>query len=59
MGSKGLFITKAKMSDMARKKCEENGILSFSFEDAANGILLPEKALHLLLNNELFNINTK
>lgn len=58
-GSKGLFITEAKMSDIARKKCEENGILSFSFKDAEQWNLSPEKALQLLLDNELFNINTK
>lgn len=57
-GSKGLFVTEAKMSDMAKKKCEENGILSFSFQDVEQ-YLSPEKALQLLLDNELFNINTK
>lgn len=59
MGSKGLFVTNAKMSDVARTKCMENSILSFSFADAENWNLQPEKALALLLDNELFNINTK
>lgn len=59
MGSKGLFVTDAKMSDVARAKCMENSILSFSFADAENWNLQPEKALALLLDNELFNINTK
>lgn len=58
MGSKALFVTDAKMSDIARKKCEENGIIAFSLQDPHLGIS-PEKALHLLLNSELFNINTK
>lgn len=58
-GSKGLFVTKEKMSDMARAKCAENSILSFSFKDAENWNLKPEKALALLLDNELFNINIK
>ena len=58
-GSKGLFVTLAKMSDIARKKCEENNILSFSMEDAARWHIAPEKALSMLLDNELFNINTK
>lgn len=57
-GSKGLFVTEAKMSEIARKKCEENGILFFSFDDVHCN-LSPEKALFLLLNSELFNINTK
>lgn len=57
-GSKGLFVTEAKMSEIARKKCEENGILFFSFDDV-QCYLSPEKALFLLLNSELFNINTK
>ena len=59
MGSKGLFVTDAKMSDVARAKCMENSILSFSFADAENWNLQPEKALALLLDNELFNINTQ
>lgn len=58
-GSKGLFVTKEKMSDVARAKCAENAILSFSFKDAENWNLQPEKALALLLDNELSNINTK
>ena len=58
-GSKGLFVTKEKLSDVARAKCIENAILSFSFKDAENWNLQPEKALALLLDNELFNINAK
>lgn len=59
MGSKGLFVTKEKFSDSAREKCAENAILSFSFVDAENWNLELGKALTLLLDNELFNINTK
>ncbi|WP_195438541.1 Card1-like endonuclease domain-containing protein [Parabacteroides goldsteinii] len=59
MGSKGLFVTEAKMDDVARAKCMENAILSFSFADVENGNLQSEKALALLLDHELFNINTK
>lgn len=55
MGSKGLFVTDAKMSDVAEKKCEENGVLSFSFSNS----LSPERDLSFLLNCELSNINTK
>lgn len=55
MGSKGLFVTDAKMSEVANKKCEENGVLSFSFSNS----LLPERELFFLLDYELSNINTK
>ena len=58
MGSKGLFVTYAKMSEVANKKCEENGLLSFALQDEHFG-MTNEKALFFLLNNELFNINTK
>lgn len=58
-GSKGLFVTEAKMSEIVRKKCEENGILVFSFADAEKFYLKPEQALHMLLDNEWLNINTK
>lgn len=58
MGSKGLFITMAKMNAMARQKCRENGLLCFSLGDDHNG-LPAEEALFALLNREIFNINTK
>lgn len=58
MGSKGLFVTDAKMADVAKAKCVEHGILSFSLQDSHLG-LSEENALHLLLESELFNINTK
>lgn len=58
MGSKGVFVTDAKMTDIAKAKCEEHGILSFSLQDSHLG-LTEEKALQFLLESELFNINTK
>lgn len=58
MGSKALFVTNAKMSDKASEKCIDNGILTFSLQEEHLG-LEPEKALALLLDSELFNINTK
>lgn len=58
MGSKGLFVTEAKMTDIAKQKCEEHGILTFSLKNIPSDIC-PQKALHRLLENELFNINTK
>ena len=57
-GSKGLFVTDARMTDVAREKCEEHGLLSFSLQDDHLG-MSHEKALALLLDSELFNINTK
>lgn len=58
MGSKGLFVTDAKMTEVAKAKCEEHGILSFSLQDSHLGFT-EEKSLQLLLESELFNINTK
>lgn len=58
-GSKGLFVTDAKMSDTAIEKCKENDIIHFSLEDGKQWGLSSEKALQLLLDNELLNINTK
>lgn len=57
-GSKGLFVTDAKMTDMAKQKCNENGILTFSLQDEHLG-MSNEQALILLLESELFNINAK
>lgn len=57
MGSKGLFITDAKMTDIAKAKCEEHGILTFSLQDDHLGMSI-EKALYLLLDIQLYNINT-
>lgn len=57
-GSKGIFITEAKMSDIAKEKCSEHDLLTFSLNEDHLG-LSNEKALALLLDSELFNINTK
>lgn len=58
-GSKGLFVTDAKMSATAIEKCNDNDIIHFSLEDGKQWGLSSEKALKLLLDNELLNINTK
>lgn len=58
MGSKAIFVTDSKMSAKAKEKCEDNGILTFSLHDEHLGID-PVKALSMLLDSELFNINTK
>ena len=57
MGSKGLFITDAVMKDNAVQKCEENSILHFSLQQP---LLVPaDKALSILLDSELYNINAR
>ena len=58
LGSKGLFVTDAPMEDMAKTKCEEHGILTFSLQEQHLGMSM-EKALYWLLDSELYNINTK
>ena len=58
IGSKGFFITDSPMSDMAKEKCHEHGILSFSLKEEHLGLSI-EKALFYLLDKELYNINAK
>ena len=55
--SKALFVTDAIMTDVAKKKCEEYGMMTFSLQESS--FMKTEKALSLLLESELFNINTK
>lgn len=57
--SKGIFITQSKMKEIEIEKCDQTGLLSFSMDDAANGPLGVEKALFMLLDSTIFNINTK
>lgn len=57
-GSKGLFVTDAKMTAVAKQKCDENDILTFSLQDEHLGLSTSD-ALILLLESELFNINAK
>lgn len=58
MGSKALFVTDVPMNETEREKCREYNILTFSLQDNHLG-MSDNDALQLLLNNELFNINTK
>jgi hypothetical protein len=58
IGSKGLFVTDSPMTDIAKQKCAENGILSFSLKEQHLG-MNEDQALFMLLDHELFNINTK
>lgn len=55
--SKALFVTDAIMTDVAKKKCEEYGMMIFSLQEPY--LMETERALFLLLESELFNINTK
>ncbi len=56
-GVKMLFVTAAKLNDKVTEKCQENHIIPFSFQ--TGGFIPVDKALFSLLNNEMFNINTK
>ena len=58
MGSKALFVTDSVMTDLQKEKCKESGIISFSLQDPSLGTNKEQK-LFQLLENELFNINTK
>lgn len=58
MGSKAIFITDNMMNALQIEKCNESGIIHFSLQDKS---LAPDKEQELfkLLEQELFNINTK
>ena len=58
IASKGLFVTDAKMTDIAKAKCKEHGILTFSLQEVHEGENL-EEAIAALLDAELYNINAK
>lgn len=56
--SKGLFVTDAKMTDIAKEKCREHGILTYSLRDNHMG-MSHEEAIAALLDNELYSINAR
>lgn len=58
MSSKALFITDAPMTNIAKEKCGEYNMITFSLQDQHLG-LDDEQALFMILDQELFNINTK
>ncbi len=58
IGSKALFVTDASMSELARQKCEDHGILTFSLKDYSNQEVA-QKELFKMLDEQLFVINTK
>jgi len=58
LGSKALFITDITMSDKAREKCADHGIMTFSLD--VNIFNFPlDKMIFAMLESELFNINAK
>jgi hypothetical protein len=58
LGSKALFVTDVPMTEKAREKCADNGIMTFCLQGNAFN-LPPEKLLFNMLDSELFNINAK
>lgn len=56
--SKGLFVTDARMNDVAKEKCREQGILIYSLKHFPAGTA-HEETLAALLNKELYNINAR
>lgn len=58
MSSKAIFITDEPMNNTAKEKCKGHNILTFSLKEPHLN-MSNEQALFLLLDSELFNINTK
>ncbi len=58
MGSKALFVTDAPMTEKAKEKCEDHGIMHFSMQNNVSVMPL-DKMLFAMLESELFNINVK
>ena len=56
--SKGLFVTDARMNDLAKEKCKEHGILTYSLMENHAG-MSHEEAIAALLDEELYNINAR
>lgn len=58
MGSKALFVTASTMTDLHKEKCKESSIIPYAFSSVR---ISPDEESELLdlLENELFNINTK
>lgn len=54
--SKALFITDEPMPELAKNKCKESGIISFSLKDNHMG-MENEDALFFLLDSEMNNLN--
>lgn len=58
LGSKGIFITEAKLNKNALEKCNDNKLLSFSLNES-NHIQNPERMLYLKLENEWLELNPR
>lgn len=58
LGSKAIFITENEMTPLQKEKCDESGILYFSFKNPENTQPV-SAALFSLLERDLFNINAK
>ena len=54
MGSKALFVTDNKMTDLQKEKCKDSNIIPFSFTESDHD---KEQALQKILNEQLLNIN--
>lgn len=54
MGSKALFVTDNKMTDLQKEKCKDSNIIPFSFTESDPD---KEQALQKILNKQLMNIN--
>lgn len=60
MGSKGLFITDAMMSEVNIAKCKEHGIIPFSLQDPNRPKdKKPYEALYEILDSQLNSLNLK
>jgi len=59
LASKGLLVTDAKLTNNVEKKCNNSGILTFSFENTHKFNVNPEQLLFLKLESEWLNINPK
>lgn len=57
LGSKGLFITDAKMNQINIAKCQEHGIIPFSLSDE-HLTIDARSALYMFLDSQLYDINT-
>lgn len=57
MGCKALFVTEKNIRVETSEKCHDSGILTFSMN--STGLMPQDKALFLLLESELLNINAK
>lgn len=58
MGSKALFLTDNKKTELQLEKCYESGMMSFALKDTSHGPCI-EEDLFRLLDNQLLSINER